>query len=194
MKLAAITGSIGCGKTTLANIVRSLGYVVWDVDKWSRQLYFQADYIEKIAKAFPGVVEENKVNKKKLRQIVFNDNKKLKLLESISHPFLKKRLLNSIFKNRFSEDIFFIDAALLFEAGWDKYCDMVIVADVDYDAQKQRVMLRDGISAEEFEKINQAQMSNKEKILRGDVIIETDKAKNLLAVELLSIIDELEEN
>lgn len=68
---------------------------------------------------------------------------------------------------------------------------MVVVADVDYELQKQRVMKRDGITAVDFEKIVAVQMSNREKILRADVIVETDKPLGVLKVELLSIIDEL---
>ena len=68
---------------------------------------------------------------------------------------------------------------------------MVIVADVDKETQKQRVMKRDNISAQDFEKILTAQMDNKEKILRSDVVIETDKPLGVLKTELLSIIDEL---
>ena len=89
------------------------------------------------------------------------------------------------------DDVFFIDAALIFELGWDRYCDLVVVADVDYELQKQRVMKRDGITAVDFEKIVAVQMSNREKILRADVIVETDKPLGVLKVELLSIIDEL---
>ena len=81
----------------------------------------------------------------------------------------------------------------MFEAGWDKYCDLVIVADVDYEIQKQRVMKRDGISAADFDKINNIQMDNAKKIELADVVIDTDKPLNLLKTELLCIIDELAE-
>ena len=94
-------------------------------------------------------------------------------------------------RNSRYDDVFFIDAALIFELGWDRYCDLVVVADVDYELQKQRVMKRDGITAVDFEKIVAVQMSNREKILRADVIVETDKPLGVLKVELLSIIDEL---
>lgn len=191
MKLAAITGSIGCGKTTLAGLARELGFVVFDADKWSRRLYFQQDYIHKIAEVFPDAMDNGMVDKKKLRELVFNDNEKLKQLEAVSHPFLKQKLKEVINKNRFSDDIFFLDAALLFEAGWDKYCDLIIVADVDYDIQKKRVMKRDGISAEAFDKINSVQMKNKDKIALSDVVVDTDKPLNLLKTELLCIIDDL---
>ena len=90
MKLVAITGSIGCGKTTLASMVRRLGYCVYDVDGWVRRLYFKKDFIRVIGKHFPQVIEDEKVNKRALRNIVFNDNARLKELEGLIHPFLRQ--------------------------------------------------------------------------------------------------------
>lgn len=192
MKLAAITGSIGCGKTTLSKIVRRLGYVVYDIDGWVRRLYYQKDFIKVIAAHFPEVMEGEKVNKRKLRNLVFGDNARLKVLESLIHPFLKQTLMNVRRRNVRRADLFFMDVALLFEMGWDKYCDYIVVADVDYETQKMRVMRRDNISAADFDKINRIQMDNAAKKVLADVIINTDKPINLLKVELLAMIEEIE--
>ena len=192
MKLAAITGSIGCGKTTLSKIVRRLGYVVYDIDGWVRRLYYQKDFIKVIAAHFPEVLEGEKVNKRKLRNLVFGDNARLKVLESLIHPFLKQTLMNVRRRNARRADLFFMDVALLFEMGWDKYCDYIVVADVDYETQKMRVMRRDNISAADFDKINRIQMDNAAKKVLADVIINTDKPINLLKVELLAMIEEIE--
>lgn len=192
MKLAAITGSIGCGKTTLSKIVRRLGYVVYDIDGWVRRLYYQKDFIKVIAAHFPEVMEGEKVNKRKLRNLVFGDNARLKVLESLIHPFLKQTLMNVRRRNARRADLFFMDVALLFEMGWDKYCDYIVVADVDYETQKMRVMRRDNISAADLDKINRIQMDNAAKKVLADVIINTDKPINLLKVELLAMIEEIE--
>ena len=192
MKLAAITGSIGCGKITLSKIVRRLGYVVYDIDGWVRRLYYQKDFIKVIAAHFPEVMEGEKVNKRKLRNLVFGDNARLKVLESLIHPFLKQTLMNVRRRNARRADLFFMDVALLFEMGWDKYCDYIVVADVDYETQKMRVMRRDNISAADFDKINRIQMDNAAKKVLADVIINTDKPINLLKVELLAMIEEIE--
>ena len=192
MKLAAITGSIGCGKTTLSKIVRRLGYVVYDIDGWVRRLYYQKDFIKVIAAHFPEVMEGEKVNKRKLRNLVFGDNARLKVLESLIHPFFKQTLMNVRRRNARRADLFFMDVALLFEMGWDKYCDYIVVADVDYETQKMRVMRRDNISAADFDKINRIQMDNAAKKVLADVIINTDKPINLLKVELLAMIEEIE--
>lgn len=192
MKLVAITGSIGCGKTTIAKIVGKLGYTVFDVDGWVRRLYFKKDFIKVIQEHFPAVAENGQVNKRALRNIVFSDNRQLKVLEGLIHPFLSETLKDVIRKNACRNDIFFIDVALLFEMGWDRYCDFILVADVDYEIQKQRVMNRDKVTAEDFDKINNVQLSNSYKINLADVVVNTDKSKNLLKVEMINIIQGLE--
>lgn len=191
MRLIAITGSIGTGKTTLAKIVRKLGYNVYDVDGWVRKLYYQKNFIKTIGEYFPKVIENNKVNKRALRNIVFNDNKELRKLESLIHPFLDKKLKNIIHKNAQKDFVNFIDVALLFEMGWDKYVDLIIVTNVDYNIQKERVINRDKVTEEHFDQINNVQMDNKQKMALGDIVIDTDKTLNLLKLEILNIINGL---
>ena len=193
MKLIAITGSIGCGKTTIAGLIRRMGYAVYDVDAWVRRLYYRKSFVRVIDKNFPGIVKDGVVNKRLLRNLVFNDAKKLKRLEALIHPFLKQNLRRVIRQNARYSRLIFLDVALLFEMGWDKYCNTVLLATVDYELQKRRVMARDKVTAEDFEKINRVQLSKESKILLSDIIIDTDQPKNKLSAELMTIIDKLEE-
>lgn len=188
MKLVAITGSIGCGKTTIASIINKLGYAVFDIDGWVRHLYFQKDFLKTIAENFPETVVDGVFDKRKLRNLVFYNEKELRRLEALIHPFLKNRLKNVIRRHAAVDDLFFVDAALLYEMGWDKYCDLIILADVDEEIQKQRVMKRDNVSAEHFEKINNLQMSQEKKRTLADVVIETDVPLNLLKSEIICVL------
>ena len=189
MKLIAITGSIGCGKTTIAKIIREQGYTVFDVDAWVRRMYFKKSFIAQVGELFPEVMENGAVNKRLLRNKVFNNKKELEKLESITHPFLIDYLKYTIRKNSKSENCFFIDVALLYELGLDKYCDLVVVADVDYEIRKQRVMKRDNVSAEGFEKIDNVQMKNEIKTQKADIVINTGKPLNLLKLDVITMID-----
>ena len=191
MIIVGITGSIGCGKTYLANIIKKLGYSVYNPDEWTRDLYRKADFLDLIKKQFPQVFENNKLNKRVLRNLVFDNNNELKKLEKIVHPFLNKRLKRTIHKFAGKQDILFLDVALLLEFGWDKYCDYVVVADVCDKIQQERVMKRDGISAQDFAKIVAVQMPKKEKKEYADWIIDTGKDENLLKVQLIKFIKEI---
>ena len=188
MKLIGITGSIGCGKTTIANLIKKQGYSVYNADVWCRRLYYQPKFLECVKKYFPIAFENNVFNKKKLRQYVFDNKQELKKLEGIIHPFLKNKLLSIIRKNAKTDNLVFIEVALLFEMGWNKYCSSIVVADVDYEIQMKRVMERDNISEDDFKKIVNIQLDNNYKKVLSDYVIDTNKSLGLLEVELIKLI------
>ena len=140
---------------------------------------------------FPNSVKDGVADKRYLRNIVFDNKEKLKELENLIYPFLDKKIRKTVRLYAKKNCICFLDAALLFEKGWDKYCDVIILADVDYEIQKQRVMKRDNISAEDFDKINNIQIKNSDKKILSDIIIDTDKTINLLKIELIEIIENI---
>ena len=191
MIIIGITGSIGCGKTTLSKQAKSLGFPVWDIDGWVRSVYRDKDFIRLVNREFFNLDSDKAVDKRALRSLVFNDYQQLKKLEQLIHPFLQRRLRRLINKTARRKGLVIIDAALLFELNWNRYCDYVIVADVAYEVQKKRVMARDHISAEEFEKINARQMPNAEKVLKADVVIDTNKPENVLRASLALLFEEL---
>ncbi len=191
MKFVAITGSIGCGKTTISNILRAQGYLVYDIDKWVKYLYYKKEFLEIIRKSFPEVFESDVFNKRKLRTLVFDHPQKLKMLEAIIHPILRQNLRKIIRRNK-NYGLVFVDVALLFEMGWDKYFDYIILADVDKETQKQRVIKRDNITAEAFDKINNIQLSREDKKDKVDFIIDTGVSFDKLRGKVIKIVEELE--
>ena len=191
MIFTAITGSIGCGKTTLSDILRKQGYLVYDIDKWVKYLYCDKKFLKVIKKHFSQVFDGDIFNKRKLRNIVFNDVKKLKILENLIHPFLKERIRKIIRKNK-NEGFVFVDVALLFEMKWDKYFDFILLADVDEEIQKNRVMKRDNITEEDFYKINKLQMPMSEKREKVDFIINTGIEKIKLKRCVFDFLESLE--
>ena len=191
MIFTAITGSIGCGKTTISDILRKQGFLVYDIDKWVKYIYYNNDFLEIIKKYFPETFTSNVFNKRVLRDIVFSNPEKLKILEGLIHPFLRNKVRKIIRKNK-NEGLVFVDIALLFEMEWDKYFDFIILADVDKNIQKERVMKRDNISAEDFEKIDKIQMPMEDKREMVDFIINTGVDRNKLNKSVLEVVEVLQ--
>ena len=191
MIFTAITGSIGCGKTTISDILRKQGFLVYDIDKWVKYIYYNNDFLEIIKKYFPETFTSNVFNKRVLRDIVFSNPEKLKILEGLIHPFLRNKVRKIIRKNK-NKGLVFVDIALLFEMEWDKYFDFIILADVDKNIQKERVMKRDNISAEDFEKIDKIQMPMEDKREMVDFIINTGVDRNKLNKSVLEVVEVLQ--
>ncbi len=191
MIIIGITGSIGCGKTYLANIIKKMGFVVYNPDKWVRDFYKKSEFLNIIKQNFPTTFENGVFNKRSLRNLVFNNKYQLQKLEQIVHPFLKKKIKTVINKFSRNTDVIFFDAALLFEKNWDIYCDYIIIADIDEETQKQRVMKRDNISEEDFYKIIKVQISQTEKREMADIIINTGEPENINKVQIMQFMDEI---
>ena len=190
MKVIGITGAIGCGKTTLASVINKLGYEIFDADKEVANIYKNEDFLHQLKSIFPRVFNGCGVDKKLLRRIVFSNQKELLKLEYIIEPFLQQLFINKIEDSKQKDGILFIDAVLLFEKGWNRFCEKVICVTVDAETQKQRVMCRDNITEEEFYKIYHLQMANDLKCQMADIVIDTNcslkeleqKAKELVRV------------
>ena len=106
MYLIGITGLIGSGKSTIGQILRELGYVVFDMDIWCRKMYFDPQFLEIIKKEFPQTFENNTFYKRKLRDFVFSNKEQLKKLESLTHPYLIKKFKQTISHFRFNKEFF----------------------------------------------------------------------------------------
>ena len=191
MKIIGVTGAIGCGKTFFSKIIKELNFAVYSIDNWGRNFYNNKNFLKIIKKEFPIAFDDNIFNKRKLRNYVFENPYELKRLENIIHPLLKNRLKKIISINAKRNNSIFLDLALLYEMGWDKYCDYVIVVDVDNEIQKQRVMNRDKISEQDFYNIIKAQMSKNIKKERADIVINTDNTREYLKSELIKIFMEI---
>lgn len=190
MHLIGITGFIGSGKTTVGQLLKDMGYVVFDMDVWCRKMYFEKEFLKIIKHHFPQTFEGDVFNKKKLRQIVFSDEKKLKELEGLTHPYLKSKLLKIIHRERFNSYPFFIETALLFQMGIDKYCRQVILTTAPYKVMEKRVMIRDCVSANDFKNIY-----NKQKIdLFGKSFydINTYQSINTLKTDVIRFLESMD--
>lgn len=169
--IIGITGSIACGKSTVSNYLKSKGYIVIDADKIGHEA-LDDDYVkEKLILAFGNeILEDNKINRQKLGELVFGNSSNLNVLNSIIHPEIRKKILEKIDKNN-DKEIIFIDVALLFEAKFDDLVDKIIVVYVDENTQLTRLMKRNSISKKEALSRIVSQMSPIEKAKLGDYTV-----------------------
>ncbi len=147
--LFGITGGSGCGKSTVSDIFRSLGYLIIDCDVLARQVTMPGEEcLEEIKKEFGEDItdKEGMLLRKKLAEIVFKDSERLKSLNEITHYYILKRIFEIAEESEHS--IIGIDGAVLFESGVTKKCRKVIGVIADMDARLKRIQERDKISPE----------------------------------------------
>lgn len=191
MRFIGITGLIGSGKTTLGHILKKQGFVVFDMDDWCRQMYFDRDFLKKIEQTFPYSFKNGCFCKPILREGVFQNNNELQKLEALTHPYLIEKLKKTIHHYRFDTGFCFIQTALLYQMGLQRYFEYVMMLEAPYDVLKKRVMERDKISSNQFENII-CQQKNIEKYKKmADFIINTNQNENLLKVEILNLINRI---
>lgn len=128
MPIFAITGNPASGKTTLAKLLKKRGAVIFDCDEKIHGYYRDKKSVifKKVADSFSQAVTSGRICRGKLAQVVFGDKKKLKVLESIIHPFILKELHLWIVRHRNSRRIFVAEVPLLFEKKIEKYFDGII--------------------------------------------------------------------
>lgn len=191
MLIIGLTGSIGMGKTTTANMFADVGIPVQDADKVVHDLY-TGKAVTIIEAAFPNTTKDNKVDRGALGKIVVGNSAAMKKLETLIHPLVKKE--RDIFLKNAKQNnnkMVVLDIPLLFESGMDKQCDAIIVVTTTPEDQKKRVLARQGMSEGKFEKILASQMPDVEKRKLADFIIDTSKGKKAAKSQVLKIIDTL---
>ena len=176
MRLIGITGSIACGKSTVSGELIHRGYPVIDGDVLSRELTGPGGpAMEEIRSVFGDryVQENGSLNRREMGRLVFSDSESRDRLDRIMAPHLKNLTLRRIEAIRSSgARLCFLDFPLLFEKGYDRYCDTVWCVWIPEDLQLQRLMSRDGYTREEALSRMRAVMSSDEKANRSQVIID----------------------
>ena len=174
--IIGLTGGIASGKSTVSKYLAEKGFKVYDADKIAKDISEKKSVQEEIILTFGNkILDENRnIDRKKLKEIVFEDKEKLKQLNAIIHPkvidFYKE------LKKQNTDEIIIFDVPLLFESGIDKFCDKILVVISDYEIQLNRIVERDKIDRELAEKIIKSQLSNEERIKKADVVIENNSS------------------
>jgi dephospho-CoA kinase len=193
MFVLGLTGSIGMGKSTTAEMFRAEGIPVYDADATVHALY-AGEAVPVIEAAFPGVVVNGVVDRARLGALVMGnkDQQKsdnLKRLEALIHPLVRAReqtFLKTARDNRATLAI--LDIPLLFETGGEMRVDAVAVVSASEAIQRKRVMARPGMTEERFEAILAKQLPDDEKRRRAHFIIDTGQGLDHARREVKDII------
>ena len=178
MLKVGLTGSIAVGKTFVCEVFRELGCAVIDADQVARDVVEPGTKgLELVVEAFGESVlrDDETLDRAKLGSIVFADDKKRLLLNSIVHPLVFE-VQDRWMREREKVDphgIAIVDAALMIESGGFRRFDKLIVVWCESELQLQRLMARDGLSRADAEKRIASQMSQEEKKRYADFLIDT---------------------
>ena len=175
MLVIGLTGGIGTGKTEVSRIVQELGAELINADQVGHEAYTpHSEAWQEVVKAFGDRVlaEGGEIDRRKLGAIVFADAEQLALLNGIMHPRMA-----DIVRRKLGEledagiEVALVEAAVLFEAGWDSLVDEVWTTESPEDEVVARLQRRNGFEPEEIRKRIASQMSSGERSRRADEVI-----------------------
>ena len=176
MRVIGITGSIACGKTTVSRELIRQGFPVIDGDRIARELTSsRGPAMESIRSAFGDsyISQDGSLNRRLMGQLVFSDPGARERLDQVMAPFLYHSVMQEIENVRSSgSPLCFLDMPLLYEKGYDRYCDTVWCVWLPEDMQLQRLMKRDGFTRGEALSRMRAVMSSDQKADLAPVVID----------------------
>ena len=185
MKIVGITGGSGCGKSTIADIFKSLGAYVIDADVIARQVTLKGspalyEIVEKFGKDI--LNDDDTLNRKKLGSIVFGSEDMLSVLNNIIHKYIDERILKEVDDAKTNKliKLIVIDAAVLHKSKAFELCDEIIAVTCSRDLQIKRIMARDGIDLEQAEKRIGCQMTDKQYESLATITISSNQGKEKL--------------
>ena len=176
MLVIGLTGGIGTGKSEAARHMVALGAMLIDADVVGHEAYLpHAEAWNKVVEAFgEGILgPDNEIDRRSLGAIVFSDPEQLARLNGIMHPLMARMVQERIDIHREGgAEVVVVEAALLFEAGWNSLVQEVWVTDSQVDVVVERLAQRNGMSEEEARKRVSSQMSREERLERADYVID----------------------
>jgi len=172
---AGLTGSIGMGKSTTAQMFRDEGIAVHDADATVHDLY-SGEAVPLVEEAFPGTTHNGTVDRSKLGACVIGNPDNMKRLEAIIHPLVHRKEREFLDHARSRGDkLVILDIPLLFETGGEDRVEKIIVVTASPQEQRRRVLAREGMTVEKFEAILAKQMPDEQKRKQADYIIDTEE-------------------
>jgi dephospho-CoA kinase len=171
--LLGLTGSVGMGKSTTAQMFRELGIPVWDADQTVHDLYDEGGAaVALIGALSPSAITNGKVDRAKLRTMIRQNPELLKRVEALIHPLLTQYRA-AFTRSHPAARILVFDMPLLFETGSETWLDGVLVVTAPAEMQRSRVISRPTMDQGGFDALTARQMPDAEKRGRADFVIDT---------------------
>ena len=177
MIVVGLTGSIGMGKSTTAQMFAEAGAPVYDADAEVRRLYAPGGAAAPlIEEAFPGVVRDGGVDRSLLAERVLGNPEALARLNGLVWPLMGAARAEFFERARASNaEVVVLDIPLLLETGGEKNVDAVVVVSAPADMQQDRVLARPGMTRSKFEAVLAAQMPDADKCARAHFVVDTSR-------------------
>jgi dephospho-CoA kinase len=187
-KIIGLTGGIGSGKTTVANEFSSFGIPVYITDQEARNLMQSDSILNQIRLEFGSTVFDNdKLQKEKLSEIVFNDSQKLAKLNGIVHPEVKEHFRKWLLERKNNPFVIY-ESAILFESGSYKECDFVINVESPLEERIKRVIKRDKTTREKVLERIKNQWNDDEKSSKSDFVV-NNTSMEAIKLEIVKILN-----
>lgn len=189
--MIGLTGSIGMGKSTVAEMFERAGVPVFDADAEVRAMQGpEGELLPAIEEAFPGSTGPDGVDRDTLGKLVFGDKEALKRLEAIVHPAVGSKRAQFHGDNA-DKTLIVFDIPLLFERGGEQAFDAVVVVSAPANVQRERVLARPGMTVEKFEDILGLQVPDAEKRERATHVVDTGTSLEETEAQVRRLIAEL---
>lgn len=191
-KIIGITGGIGAGKTTVAELIKKNGFPVYHSDIRAKELMnessqLKAQLVELLGKQI--LDDHGNLIYSFIGELVFVDDEKLKKLESLIHPLVLKDFENWL--SHQTSNLVFKEAAILFESGSYKQCDAVILVTAPLDKRIERLQKRGGLTLEQIQMRLNKQWSDEKKKPLADFFIHNNGDLKQLESEVNNLIKQL---
>jgi len=196
MLKVGLTGGIGSGKSTASRYFESLGAFVLDADEEAKKLITSNETVqhELISEFGTDIIDgTGRMNKNKLSRVAFQDEDHQQRLNSVVHPYIFNLIdkeFNRVFNDK-KHGVFIVDAALIYETGFDAHLDYVIVVTAHLKNRMERALGRETLSREEILKRVDFQWPEEEKVNMADFVVHNDGAEAELQKNIESIIKKL---